>query len=226
MAENSNTSMVDQETQAVLAIAEDLQRQLEHSLEMIRALKEDLGLTRDLQKRAEGLADSRARELQLCRTEAGSLQQINERLVIELGASEAERAEAVKEIRRLQGTLENTSETVRVMTEQQQKDAKNADDTRRATEMREARMKAAAAEQEQKVQSLERGLEQRTKDLDLANALIDDLKRDRTALGKRVADLEQSRQALGKIHTSLNDIRSKLLGNEGQRVNKTPDTNG
>ena len=224
MADNSNTTVVDQETRAVLAIAEDLQRQLEHSLKMINALKEDLASTRDLQKHAEALAGSRARELQQVKTEAAALQQLNERLVIELGASEDERAEAVREIRRLHEALEASSENVRSLSEQQLKGNRDAEEARRAAEVREARLKAAIVELEQKLQAVEQSLEQRTKDLDQANVSIDDLKRDRNTLEKRVADLEQSRQALGKIHTSLSDIRAKLLGNaDAQRIMKTPD---
>jgi chromosome segregation ATPase len=212
----------DQETLAVLAIAEDLRLQLEHGLKLIEALKQDLAMTRDLQKRAEALAESRARELQQVKAEAAAAQQHNERLVTELGASEEERAEAVKEIRRLVGALDTTSENVRALTEQGQKQTREADEARRAAEAKETRLKASIAEFETRLQTMERSLEQRTKDLDQASALIDELKATRDGLEKRVADLEHSRQGMGKIHTSLNDIRAKLLASSGAQGQLPP----
>jgi chromosome segregation ATPase len=205
-------SVVDQETQAVLALAEDLRRQLEHSLELIQALKEDLATAREQQKRAEALAATRTRELEQVKAAASVTQLSNERLVTELGASEEERAEAFKEIRRLGSALDSTSETVRSLTEQQQRQSREAEEVRHAASAREARLKATIKELGSRLTTMERSLEQRTKDLDQANAQVEEMRQERAALEKRIADLERSRQALGKIHTSLSDIRARLLG--------------
>jgi chromosome segregation ATPase len=203
-------SALDQEAQDVLSIADDLRRQLEQSWEMIQALNEDLAAARDLHKRAETLAESRARELERVKAETAAATARAEQLATELGASEEERAEAVTEIRRLQEALEDAVEKGRSVTEQLQKQIRDADEGSRKAVEDQTRLKAAIADLEQRVETLENVQEQRTRDLAQAHLTIEEITQERDDLREQVADLEQSRAALGRIHTTLSDIRAKV----------------
>jgi chromosome segregation ATPase len=199
-----------QEAQDVLSIADDLRRQVEQSWEMIQALNEDLAAARDLHKRAEKLAESRARELERVKAETAAATTRAEQLATELGASEEERAEAVMEIRRLQEALEDSIAKGRSLTEQLQEQMRGADDAHRKAGEDEARLKTAIVDLEQRADMLENAQEQRTRDLAQAHLVIEEITQERDELRQQVADLEQSRAALGRIHTTLSDIRAKV----------------
>lgn len=203
-------SALDQEEQDVLSIADDLRRQLEQSWEMVQALTEDLAAARDLHKRAEALAESRARELERVKAETAAATARGEQLATELGASEEERAEAVVEIRRLQEALDDSNLRVASLTEQLQNQMRDTDDARRKAAENEVRLKATIAELEQRVATLDRIQEQRTQDLAQAHLTIEQITQERDELKQQVADLEHSRAALGKIHTTLSAIRAKV----------------
>jgi chromosome segregation ATPase len=203
-------SALDQEEQDVLSIADDLRRQLEQSWEMVQALNDDLAAARDLHKRAETLAESRARELERVRAETAAATARGEQLATELGASEEERAEAVLEIRRLQETLDDSSSKGVSLTEQLQKQMREAEDARRKTGEDEARLKATITDLQHRVATLDRIQEQRTQDLAQAHLTIEQVTQERDDLKQQVADLEHSRAALGKIHSTLSAIRAKV----------------
>jgi chromosome segregation ATPase len=203
-------SALDQEEQDVLSIADDLRRQLEQSWEMVQALNDDLAAARDLHKRAETLAESRARELERVRAETASATARGEQLATELGASEEERAEAVLEIRRLQEALDDSSSKGVSLTEQLQKQMREAEDARRKASENEARLKATIADLQQRVATLDRIQEQRTQDLAQAHLVIEQVTQERDDLKQQVADLEHSRATLGKIHSTLSAIRAKV----------------
>jgi chromosome segregation ATPase len=203
-------SALDQEEQDVLSIADDLRRQLEQSWEMVQALNDDLAAARDLHKRAETLAESRARELERVRAETAAATARGEQLATELGASEEERAEAVLEIRRLQEALDDSSSKGVSLTEQLQKQMREAEDARRKASEDEARLKATIADLQQRVATLDRIQEQRTQDLAQAHLVIEQVTQERDDLKHQVADLEHSRATLGKIHSTLSAIRAKV----------------
>ena len=203
-------SALDQEEQDVLSIADDLRRQLEQSWEMVQALNDDLAAARDLHKRAETLAESRARELERVRAETAAATARGEQLATELGASEEERAEAVLEIRRLQETLDDSSSKGVSLTGQLQKQMREAEDARRKAGEDEARLKATIADLQQRVATLDRIQEQRTQDLAQAHLVIEQVTQERDDLKQQVVDLEHSRATLGKIHSTLSAIRAKV----------------
>jgi chromosome segregation ATPase len=203
-------SALDQEEQDVLSIADDLRRQLEQSWEMVQALKDDLAAARDLHKRAETLAESRARELERVRAETATATARGEQLATELGASEEERAEAVLEIRRLQEALDDSSSKGVSLTEQLQKQMREAEDARRKASEDDARLKATIADLQHRVATLDRIQEQRTQDLAQAHLVIEQVTQERDDLKQQVADLEHSRATLGKIHSTLSAIRAKV----------------
>ena len=215
-------SALDQEAQDVLSIADDLRRQLEQSWEMIQALNEDLTAARDLHKRAETLAESRARELERVKAETAAATARAEQLATELGASEEERAEAVTEIRRLQEALEDAVAKGRSLTEQLQKQMRDSDEARRKAAEDQARQKAAVADLEQQVETLENAQEQRTRDLAQAHLTIEEITQQRDDLQEQVAELEQSRAALGRIHTTLSDIRARVSREHEPSGARTP----
>jgi len=203
-------SATDQEAQDVLSIADDLRRQLEQSWDMVQALTEDLSAARDLHKRAEALAESRARELERVKAETAAATARAEQLATELGASEEERAEAVIEIRRLQEALDDASEKGHSLTEQLQKQMRDADEARRKAAEHEAGLQAAISELEHRLDTLDHVQEQRTRDLAQAHLTIEEITQERDDLQEQVVTLEQSRAALGRIHTTLSDIRAKV----------------
>ena len=215
-------SALDQETQDVLSIADDLRRQLEQSWDMVQALTEDLVASRDLHKRAETLAESRARELDRVKAETAVATSRAEQLATELGASEEERAEAVIEIRRLQEALEDAIEKGHSLTEQLQKQMRDADESRRKAAEHEARLEAAISEFEKRVATLDHVQEQRTSDLAQAHLAIAEITQERDDLQEQVAALEHSRAALGRIHTTLSDIRAKVTREHESPATRSP----
>ena len=199
------------EAQEILAVVEDLQRCLEGSRRTNSILREELTSTTTSREEAVALARSRAQEVERLQQEIEVLQTRNEGLMVELGSSETERTEAIREIRRVrheQDQLESIANAY-------------ADKLQRIEDAyAKARQSAAhdSHRQQQLVEDLERGqdmlrvrLDQRTRDLFEARAMVDDLEQEIQSHRTNIVRLEQSQATIGKIRKSLQDVRQQVL---------------
>lgn len=199
------------EAREIFDVVEDLQRCLEASRRTAATLREELAATRLAREEASNTARSRAQENERLRRDLEDLQIRNDGLTVELGSSESERSEAIREIRRLrldQDAVKSTAEAYR--------------DKSRRLEDAYAMARQVAADDalrlQQIVDDLKRNqemlrerLDTRTRDLFEARATIDDLDQAVQKLRADVVRLERSRATISKIQRSLQDVRQQVL---------------
>ena len=207
---------VEQEVQEMMVIVDDLQRKLDNSRDLNSALQEELETITTQHHNAENTANTRAQEIKRLREDVAELQAEGERLMVELGASEEEREEAVAEIGRLKHEQEILRESILAVQEAKRKQERAHETTRRDAEGREQGLGEKIHGLETRMEKLRDRLDLRTRELYQANAMIEDLKRDKNTLQVQVNGLTQSHTALGKIHSSLKDVHDRMLKQKSQ----------
>jgi chromosome segregation ATPase len=203
--------------QDVMTIVTDVQRQLEHHMELDGALQEEMAAVRTGRQEAETLVTTRTQQIERVQEELSSVQAENERLMVELSSSEEERSEAAKVINTQKHALEDRKRKIQSLKEKLSSLEKTLEVTAREAESREHDSRETTRRLQQDVEELETRLKQTTQELSRANALTDDLSRKNEQLESRVAHLERTRTNLGRIHDALKGVRDQMLNHETKR---------